>query len=490
MARSSSKGSGSRKSRTKAEEGVPAEANEDSVAAEGAADETPNEGELGGDTVLVGDTALGEDSVAPEPEVGDRVTIKPGDTTAAEPVTSDDGQTEIVEDTPSTDAKEAPAAPVVERKGPGAGSLIFGGAVAAALGFGAAYLGFGQDAPSVEPDPALTTALERIEAQSATIAELEQQLAALAAVEPPSVPEVDLSGLEGTIDAVQGSVTSLAGTVTGVGENVSGIDSALTALTGRVAALEDRPVFTGELDEDNAAMAAAVEALEARLNAERDEAAAAVAAAQEAQAATTAEMQAASEAAQAAIAEAEARAAETAAENAAAMAAAEAQAAETVAATQAQAALSRIQIAMAAGNPFADALADLPMEAPVALAAVADEGVPTDEDLQAAFPAAARAALPIALREVAGDSAADRLGAFLMGQIGGRSTEPRDGDGPDAVLSRAEAAVAVGDIDSALAEIDALPEGAQAALQNWIMQAETRAAADAALAELAASLDN
>ncbi len=459
MAKQTSSRSGSRKSRkSDAEESV-------SPDAESVSTEAP-EGELGGDTVLLGDDTLGEDAVAAEPNPGDRVTIEPGDTTAAQGADDDPAQTEIVEDTAPAEGAapvdEAPAAPVtvervVERTGPGFGPLLIGGVVAAALGYGAALFGL-RPSEAPEVDPTLTAALEQIETQQGTIAGLQEQIAALAAAEPPAMPEVDLSGVENAI--------------AGVASDVAGVGTAVEALTGRVVALEERPVFTGEIDEDSAAMAAAVEALEGRLAEERNAAAEAVAAAEAAQAAAAAELQAASDAAQAAIAEAQA----------------EAQA--TAAATQAQAALSRVQIAMAAGDPFAEALSGMDVEVPDALQAVAETGVPTLEDLQTAYPAAARAALAEANRETAEDGVMGGLGAFLQNQLGGRSVVPREGDDPDAVLSRVGAAVEAGDLTSALTEIESLPEGARSVLADWVAQVQTRADADAALAELAATLDN
>jgi hypothetical protein len=78
----------------------------------------------------------------------------------------------------------------------------------------------------------------------------------------------------------------------------------------------------------------------------------------------------------------------------------------------------------------------------------------------------------VALRETAGDGAVDRLTAFVQGQIGGRAVAPREGDDPDAILSRVQAAVSSGDLDTALAEISALPEGARAEMAAWIADAE------------------
>ncbi|GAB5449360.1 COG4223 family protein [Gymnodinialimonas sp.] len=461
---------------------------DDSVSPESVAAETVDgAGEMGGDTVVLGDDTLGEDAVAVEATDEDRVTVEPGDTTAAEGDAEDPAQTEIVEaetveDTvaaedqaqPAPEAQAAPEAepapepeapaptpapaPVIEQRGPGMGALLIGGVVAAALGYGAAVFGLMGGEDTSATDTALAEAMAAIEAQQGTITALEAEVAALSAVEPPVIPEVDLSGVEGAI--------------AGVASDVAGVSTTIEALTGRIVSLEERPIFTGDVSADTAEMTEALEAIEARIAAEQAAAAEAIAEAEAAQAAAAEEAAAAAEAAEAAIAEAEAQAA------------AEADAAQT------QSVISQIQAAVASGAPFADALAALPGDAPEALAATAEAGVPTMEDLQAAFPAAARAALPIALRETAGDSATDRAAAFLLGQIGGRSVEPREGDDPDAVLSRAEAAVAAGDLETALTEIAALPEGAQAMLNDWVGQVETRAAADAALAELSATLEN
>ncbi|MBF9061488.1 hypothetical protein HKCCSP123_20095, partial [Rhodobacterales bacterium HKCCSP123] len=157
---------------------------------------------------------------------------------------------------------------------------------------------------------------------------------------------------------------------------------------------------------------------------------------------------------------------------------------------EAEAALNAVRVAFETGEPFATALDTLAAatEVPEALGAVAGAGVPTMEGLQTAFPPLARAALPLALQETAGEGMGDRLGAFVMGQIGGRSVEPREGDDPDAVLSRVEAAVRSGDLQAALTEITALPEGAQGVLAPWVADVEARAAAEDGLAALTAAL--
>jgi len=178
----------------------------------------------------------------------------------------------------------------------------------------------------------------------------------------------------------------------------------------------------------------------------------------------------------------------------------EAAAEETSRAAVARAALTRIRTALDSGSAYADALADLAeasaLAPPEALAASAESGVRPLSALQGSFPEAARAALSAA-REGGIDAAGDGTGrfmAFLRAQTGARSVTPREGDDPDAVLSRAEAALRGGELNAALEEIAALPEAARDALGPWRSAAEARvdalAAADALEAELAAPAEN
>ena len=63
---------------------------------------------------------------------------------------------------------------------------------------------------------------------------------------------------------------------------------------------------------------------------------------------------------------------------------------------------------------------------------------------------------------------------FLANQLGARSVTPRDGADPDAVLSRAEAALRSGDLAATLQELEALPAPAAEVLTGWTARAETR----------------
>ena len=144
----------------------------------------------------------------------------------------------------------------------------------------------------------------------------------------------------------------------------------------------------------------------------------------------------------------------------------------------ARAALARVQTSLESGAPIGAALGDLEAatgeSAPSALLAVAD-GVPTLISLQDGFPEAARAALATARSEGVAGEETSGIGAFLRNQFDVRSTAPREGDGADAVLSRAEAALRSGRLADALAELSAPPEVARAEMSDWLSQAEARA---------------
>jgi hypothetical protein len=106
--------------------------------------------------------------------------------------------------------------------------------------------------------------------------------------------------------------------------------------------------------------------------------------------------------------------------------------------------------------------------------------------LRASFEPAARNALAEAREAEKGTG----LVAFLQRQTGARSVTPQEGDGPDAVLSRAQAALADGDLTKALNELKSLPEVAQAAMADWEQAAGTQAAAVDAVNTLASSLNS
>ncbi len=157
------------------------------------------------------------------------------------------------------------------------------------------------------------------------------------------------------------------------------------------------------------------------------------------------------------------------------------------AATLTRAALGQIAAALDSGAPYPSAIAALAgADIAVVLTDNATAGLPSLQALQASFPDSARTALEAALRANMGESWSERVGNFLRTQVGVRSLTPRDGPDPDAILSRAEAALTAGDVTQALAEIATLPTPAQDALSAWRVRAQLRLDAQAALAALLA----
>ena len=167
----------------------------------------------------------------------------------------------------------------------------------------------------------------------------------------------------------------------------------------------------------------------------------------------------------------------------------EANAATAARNAQNQATSTRLLGALNNGAPYASILAELAsagVAIPDALNASAGVGVATLASLADAFPVSARAALSAARDEQSSDGG---IGGFFRRQLGARSVVPREGDDPDAILSRAEAAVTGGDLSDALTEIATLPEAAGTAMQGWVDIATTRLTALQAADQLAQSLN-
>jgi hypothetical protein len=116
------------------------------------------------------------------------------------------------------------------------------------------------------------------------------------------------------------------------------------------------------------------------------------------------------------------------------------------------------------------------------LAPAAGSGIADMSKLQASFGDAARAALKAA--RSAGDDWVARTVDRLSSVISIRRTGDVAGDEPDAVLARAEVHLTKGDIAAALAELDALPDTAAAAMASWRKLAQDHVAAKTALRDL------
>ena len=307
-----------------------------------------------------------------------------------------------------------------------------GSAMSAILGgLVAGAIGFGA-AYFVLPKPN-TTLPAKISAQASEITELRDQIAA--------VPAPDLSGVEAAQAATADAMVAA--------------DERITALETRLNDLSNRAGDSGSVS--TAAYEAELDALRSEMENLRGTA--------------IAELESARE--QAAEIENNAEAAARAATG--------------------RASLARIQSGMETGAPLGEALDDLAAalqaDVPAALTAVRD-GTPTLAALQSDFPALARAALATARAEGVSGEAEGGFASFLRNQFDVRSVAPKDGDGTDAILSRAEAILRQGRLTDALAEVGALPEVARAELSDWIALAEARADALAAAATLSTSLND
>jgi len=360
------------------------------------------------------------------------------------PEQAEDEAEEVPAEQP-VDRTEQPPAPVqpeqvVVRKG-GFLAMFLGGVAAAAIGFGMARYVLPQDFPfpaAGGTSAAIDDLTQRLEAQSQDLSQLSNRIDAVSESGDTGGMTAEMDSLSAAIDTVSGRVDEIA--------------TRLDAFEARLSDVEaSGPAQTGDAQDALSGYAQELQALQASI------------AEQKAEIETLAQ---------------EARAKEESA-------------VETAQATMRRAALTRIQTALDAGTPFEAALADLEaagVAAPEALASAAVDGVPTQAGLAERFPDAARRALAVS-RSAGAEAGAGGLGGFLRSQLGARSLEPREGSDPDAVLSRAEAAVRDGRLNDALAEIETLPEGGRAELSDWSADAARRLDALAAAEALAQDLN-
>jgi hypothetical protein len=339
--------------------------------------------------------------------------------------------------------------------------VLLGGAIAAGAGFGLSR--FVPDGWPIQSTAALES---QIAAQAERIDALSASLAEITAADPVAPLRDAVSTLAAEAGALRAGLTAVEGTLATLPAAPS---ADLGALEDRLAALEALAP-AGALP-DGAALAdlsGAIAALRAELDAQK---------------AAVADMSGRVDAA-AAAAQAELEATRADAERLRA----EAEEAARLAALRA--ALGRVQAAADSGASFAEPLAELSaagVDVPADLVTNA-EGLPTLAALQEGFAEPARAALRASLDHGAGETLTERVTVFLRNQTGARSLTPREGADPDAILSRAEAALRDGDLAGALAELGALPETGQAQMAPWIAQVQIRIDGLAAVAALATAL--
>lgn len=416
----------------------------------------------------------------------------------------DDVSDPATPETHGTNAAMAPPPPPVEVKRVGFFPVLFGGILAAGLGAGGLYYADSQGwlgtrtqtaeletqiAAQAEQIAALQQALKDAEGIGASVEANTTGLSTAAAdITALKAAAVDLAPIEATL-ATLGAADGEAETA------ITDLLATVSDLRARLDTLEVQPIAKAELPAELVAayekqLADVLAAVDTRFdemqkaqglvvgNIETDIGAKVTAIETEIGTKVT-EIETDLRAQLAAIEAAQANA--NAAEEAALKAAADA---------TARAATARITVALDRGEGFAEPLSELVaatgIEPPAALNAVATDGTPSAEALKSAFPEAARLALAETSRVASEDGSAGSLTSIIMTQLGARSLEPREGDDPDAVLSRAEAAVKAGDLDTALTELAALPESGKAAFDQWVADATALRDARAAAAELSA----
>ena len=154
---------------------------------------------------------------------------------------------------------------------------------------------------------------------------------------------------------------------------------------------------------------------------------------------------------------------------------------------------ARLSAAVGSGLPFATDLALLtPLaqgdaklsESATVLQSYAQTGVASRPALVTEFPAVAKAAL-------ADDLADDSFGERLLGKVRGLISLRRvgndvEGDGTEAKLARAEAALEAGDLAKAVALVKSLPPQTAKATAGWLSRAEAHLAAKQAADQISA----
>jgi hypothetical protein len=349
-----------------------------------------------------------------------------------EEIEAEEDVPEVAEEQLQTAPEPAPAAeePTVIRQG-GFVPMVLGGAVAAALGFGASQVLFPNGMGGSDQAQAVADLTATVQQQAAQVSRLSKDLEAVKSAPADTSATDDLAGL---VDDANSGIAQLS--------------DKLAALETRLTDLEKRPAEGG-------ASSAAVAAYEREV----------------------ADLRAAMEKQKAEIealiqdAEAEKASAELTAKQA-----------------LIRTAVSRIQVALDTGKGFADPVADLQasgVTVPAVLVDAAQTGVPTLTDLSASFPQAARDALAVARKD---EGTGGKAWNFLRNQLGVRSLEPKEGTDADAVLSRAEAALNDARLSDAMAELQTLPELARVELTDWMTQATRRLQALAAAETLSAAV--
>jgi hypothetical protein len=367
---------------------------------------------------------------------------------------------------PETVSSQMPSA--AERRGGSFASLLFaalvGGAIAAAVIVALLRAGYllpieGDNPPDTTSSDiaALQSEVAALKGASDPVAPIKEQIAALeksvadlASQAPATSPEpAQLKALEDRLAAIENTPPTAVPT--------ANLEPRIAALAQDIAALKNAaPPDTTALQSDVASLHQQLDALSARLEKlPQDDRVAAV---------------------ESKLAETTTRVDEIGrtTNNAAALAPA--------------VAADALQAALDSGRPFKNELAALKglgvdAASVDALAQQAQTGLPTVADLRQRFEQAiASVTLEKPIPENTG--AIDRLLQSAESLVSIRPAHPVAGSDPGAIVARIRAALDVGDLNSALAEWDALPDAIKASTADWANLAKARLAADGLIAQV------
>ncbi|MFT4782637.1 MAG: hypothetical protein ACI9IV_000366 [Paracoccaceae bacterium] len=371
--------------------------------------------------------------------------------------TDDDPRTADVAE--QTVIPQAIVAPVAEKKSGGVMGRVVGGALAAAIGFGAAQIypdGWPIGGVNDEIAEQIAAQNSAIQALQTTIAGLETQIGGAATTDALAALGVGVSEVDARVSTLGSQLSEqIAAQVTQSAQNAE-----------QIGILTKRPIA----ENTDEATAAAVAAFGQDVAGFGDQVAALRLETQRR------------------VEEMNVLINDTAGKEAAAAAAAQSAADAARLAVEARAVVD-VRAALETGTPFGDPLAVISSVAvPDALMATMEAGAPTRLDLREALPPLARSALTASLKDTVGEDMGGRFQTFVRTQLGARSLAPRDGDDPDAVLSRVEAAIASDNLELAIETVSSLPQSGQDILAPWVAQVQMRLDALVAADMLADSL--
>ncbi|MGV6838753.1 MAG: COG4223 family protein [Planktomarina sp.] len=323
--------------------------------------------------------------------------------------------------------------------------LVLGGVVAGGIGFGIASM---MPAPSIDPAPMI--ALQEGQSQfEADLTQLRTDVTGLQNAPAPKDFGADISELSSGLVDIQSSIRKTT--------------EALDEISARLDAIENRPLsdqvapgalaaFETEMQKLRDQIAAQMAEVETITNAAKEEVIAAK------NQATTLEQEASAKAQ----------------------------------AGAAKSALNAISAAIANGGGYAAMLEEFAQNSdqavPGVLADNAETGFATLAVLQADFPVFARQALAAARGTGDAPEGESGIASFFKSQLNVRSLTPKEGNDPDAVLSRAEDQLSQGNVALALDELNTLPAPALDVLAPWVAVARDRVDAQTNVADLLANL--